>query len=52
MNPTTETPETQVAADERTQRELTDKVGVTLTAQPKSKWSTLLARLGLGKKSA
>ena len=36
MNPTTEAPETQAAEDDRAQKELTNKVGVTLTAQPKS----------------
>lgn len=51
MNPTTEAPETQAAEDDRAQRELTNKVGVTLTAQPKSGWSTFLSRLGFGKKA-
>jgi hypothetical protein len=50
MSSTTETPETQGAADDRQQKELTDKVGATLTAQPKSTWSTWLSRFGLGKK--
>lgn len=51
MNPTTEAPETQAAEGDRAQKELTNKVGVTLTAQPKSGWSTFLSRLGFGKKA-
>ena len=51
MNPTTEAPETQAAEDVRAQKDLTNKVGVTLTAQPKSAWSTFLSRLGFGNRA-
>jgi hypothetical protein len=49
MSQATEPREAQGAADDRAQRELTSKVGTTLTRQDKpnnARWSTWKARLG------
>ncbi len=50
MSEATEPREAQGVADERSQRELTSKVGTTLTRQSKpsnGKWSTWRGRLGI-----
>jgi hypothetical protein len=50
MSQATEPREAQGAADDRAQRELTSKVGTTLTRQGKpsnAKWSTWKGRLGI-----
>ena len=50
MNEATKPREAQGAADDRAQRELTSKVGTTLTRQSKpnnAKWSTWKGRLGI-----
>jgi hypothetical protein len=50
MSQATEPRDAQGTADERAQRELTNRVGVTLTRQSKpsnAKWSTWKGRLGI-----
>jgi hypothetical protein len=50
MSQATEPRESQGDADDRAQRELTSKVGATLTRPSKpsnSKWSTWMGRLGI-----
>jgi hypothetical protein len=54
MNEATEPREAQGAADDRAQRELTSKVGATLTRRSKPsnrKWSTWRGRLGMRSKT-
>jgi hypothetical protein len=54
MSQATEPREAQGAADDRAQRELTSKVGTTLTRQSRSsnaKWSTWKGRLGIRSKT-
>jgi hypothetical protein len=54
MDKATEPREAQGAADDRAQRELTSRVGATLTRQSKSsngKWSTWRGRLGMRSKT-
>jgi hypothetical protein len=50
MSQATEPRDTQGAADDRAQRQLTSRVGATLTRQSKpsnAKWSTWKGRLGI-----
>jgi len=50
MSQATEPREDRGVADDRAQRELTSRVGVTLTPQTKpsnAKWSTWMGRLGI-----
>jgi len=54
MSEAKEPREAQGVADDRAQRELTSKVGATLTRQSKpsnGKWSTWRGRLGIGSRT-